>query len=48
MGDGELVAELFAVSFAIFTKDRQAAFVFTSSVFFVADAVLFEQFVEVG
>ena len=42
MGDGEFVAELFAVGFAIFTKDRQAAFVFTGSVLFVADAVLFE------
>ena len=48
MGDGEFVAELFAVSLAIFTKDRQVAFVLTGSVFFVADAVLFEQFVEVG
>lgn len=48
VGDGQLVAELLPVCVGIFTKKGQAALMLTRGVFFVADAVLLQQFVEIG
>ena len=48
VGDGQLVAELLPVCVGIFTKKGQAALMLARGVFFVADAVLLQQFVEIG